>query len=700
MSIFLGSAAPTTYKLGATAVSKIYLGDEQVWPTGFVITQQPKNNFSATYSYAAAFSVTATGIGTLSYQWQGYYYDFNTSNYGWNDISGATASTFNLSGSTTSNYGIDPWSIGGMLQLRVVITDAFDAATLTSQIVRWIDYSMVSPYADFYGNNGSYASGTTSVGGVTYSNMSLQEDETVNVSVYDMGSTSFDTSWYSSDAFTVKLQSSSNATTWTDVETYNYRGSGFWFSTTLAARFGVVYFRVLVIENWPLTVTNGTQSATRTANQVVAASYRLTWPALTSKIFATYLAADVMATQSETNIVDTYLGVDVMATQNVTNIVDTYLAADVMATQNVTNIVDTYLAVDVLCALGSTLGAPLNLIATAGDAEIAASWSLPGYDGGAAITDYVVQYSSDAGATWTTFSDGVSTTRSVTITGLVNGNTYKVRVAAVNADGTGPYVTAGNYTLLALPVITQQPKNDYATASTQQITFSVTATIATGDLAYQWQYYGADYNNSDYNTIWRNISGATSAAYMASGDGFYNLMGYDFNYTASVKLRCIVTVDGSAATRTSDIVRFLELDYMHYPSPNWYGSQGSYPNYGQPQTFSPTAGENLVLNLYDYAMASADTSWYTGNDTTVKIQVATTGYTDSADWTDLYTADFRGYFYLYDYNITPDTGTKYYRVIAVDKWPYSVNNSTGSATHATPYIYPRSNSDVVQVTWP
>ncbi|WP_353208517.1 fibronectin type III domain-containing protein [Sphingorhabdus sp.] len=682
MSIFLGSAAPTTYKLGATAVSKICLGATQVWPAGPVITQQPKNNFSVTYNQNAAFSVTATGVGTLSYQWQGYYYDFYTGNYGWNDISGATESTFGLSGNTAYNYGINSWSTGGMMQMRVVVTDA-TAATKTSQIVRWIDYSMVSPYADFYGNNGSYSSGTTSVGGVTYSNMSLQEDETVNVNVYDMGYTYFDTSWYSSNAFTVKLQSLSNATTWTDVETYNYRGSGFYFGTTLAARSGVVYFRVLVIENWPLTVTNGTQSATRTAPQIVAAAYKLTWPVLTSKIYDTYLGADVMSTQRDTNIVDTYLG------------------ADVMATQNVTNIVDTYLAVDVLCAVGSTLGAPLNLIATAGDGEIAATWSAPGYDGGSSITDYTVQYSDDAGATWTTFSDGVSTTRAVTITGLANGSTYKIRVAAVNADGTGPYVTSGSYALVALPVITQQPTNDYATASTQQITFSVTATIATGTLTYQWQYFGADYNNGDYDYRWRNIPDATTSSYATTGNIMSNLLSYDFYYTGTAQLRCAISASGGGAPKYTVAVRFMQLDNLHYPYPNWYGNYGTYTDWsGSFQTMSPQSGESLIVSVYDYAMSSPDTSWYTGNDTTLKIQVATTGATSSADWTDLYTVNSRGYIYLSGYEITPDTGTKYYRVIAVNKWPYATNNGTSSVTHETQYVYPYDSYSAIRVTWP
>ena len=652
-------------------------------PLTFAIAEQPKNNFSATYNAAASFSVAATGFGTLSYQWQGYYYDYNTGNYGWNDISGATASTFSLSGNTAYSYGIDPWSTGGMMQLRVVVTDSADSSTRTSQTVRWVDYSMVSPYSDFYGSNYGYPSGTTNVNGTNYSNLSLQEDEGIYVSVYDYGYSYFDTSWYSSNAFTVKLQSSLNATTWTDVETFNYRGSGFWINTSVAANFGVVYYRVLVTENWPLTVTNGTQSATRTAPQIVAGAYKVTWPPRVSKI------------------IDTYLGMDVMATQRDTNIVDTYLGMDVMATQRDTNIVDTYLGVDVLCAVGSTLGAPLNLIATAGDGEIAATWSAPGYDGGSSITDYTVQYSDDAGATWTTFSDGVSTTRAVTITGLANGSTYKIRVAAVNADGTGPYVTSGSYALVALPVITQQPKNDYATTGTQQVTFSVTATIAAGDLTYQWQYYGADYNNNDYDYRWRNISGATASSYAATGVIMSDLLWYDFYYTGTAQLRCAISASVGGAPKYTVAVRFMQLDNLHYPYPNWYGNYGTYTDWGGSfQTMSPQSGESLIVSVYDYAMSSPDTSWYTGNDTTLKIQVATTGATSSADWTDLYTVNSRGYVYLPSYEITPDTGTKYYRVIAVNKWPYATNNGTSSVAHETQYVYPYDSYSAIRVTWP
>ena len=68
--------------------------------------------------------------------------------------------------------------------------------------------------------------------------------------------------------------------------------------------------------------------------------------------------------------------------------------------------------------------------------------SAPVDNGGYAITDYAVQYSSNSGTTWTTFADGTSTANTATVTGLTNGTDYVFRVAAINGAGTGPYSSA------------------------------------------------------------------------------------------------------------------------------------------------------------------------------------------------------------------------------------------------------------------
>ena len=73
------------------------------------------------------------------------------------------------------------------------------------------------------------------------------------------------------------------------------------------------------------------------------------------------------------------------------------------------------------------------------------SWTAPA-TGGAAITDYIPQYSTD-NSNWSTFSDGTSTSTSVSVTGLTNGVLYYFKVAAVNSVGTGPYCSSTSVTV-------------------------------------------------------------------------------------------------------------------------------------------------------------------------------------------------------------------------------------------------------------
>jgi hypothetical protein len=87
----------------------------------------------------------------------------------------------------------------------------------------------------------------------------------------------------------------------------------------------------------------------------------------------------------------------------------------------------------------TTPGATTAVIGTPGDAQVSLTWSAPSSDGGASITDYVVQYSSDSGSNWTTFADGTSNSTGATVTGLTNGTAYVFRVVAKNSTGTGNY---------------------------------------------------------------------------------------------------------------------------------------------------------------------------------------------------------------------------------------------------------------------
>ncbi|NDC64583.1 MAG: fibronectin type III domain-containing protein, partial [Planctomycetia bacterium] len=82
--------------------------------------------------------------------------------------------------------------------------------------------------------------------------------------------------------------------------------------------------------------------------------------------------------------------------------------------------------------------APTRPNATVGGGGVVSLvWTAPRPVAGVTITDYRVQYSSDGGANWTTFNDGVSTVARATISGLPLGRTYIFRIAAMSAGGVG-----------------------------------------------------------------------------------------------------------------------------------------------------------------------------------------------------------------------------------------------------------------------
>ncbi|MGI6443569.1 MAG: fibronectin type III domain-containing protein [Candidatus Dojkabacteria bacterium] len=117
---------------------------------------------------------------------------------------------------------------------------------------------------------------------------------------------------------------------------------------------------------------------------------------------------------------------------------------------------------------------PLNLTATAGNKQVTLNWTVPSSNGGATITDYIVQYSTN-GSTWTTFDDGVSTSTSATVTGLTNGQQYYFRVAAVNSVGQGPYTSSVTATPVNQPPTFTSVSNNSPVAPGSSVTWNTTA---------------------------------------------------------------------------------------------------------------------------------------------------------------------------------------------------------------------------------
>ena len=75
--------------------------------------------------------------------------------------------------------------------------------------------------------------------------------------------------------------------------------------------------------------------------------------------------------------------------------------------------------------------------ATTGTNQATLTWTAPA--GGGPVSDYVIEYSTDSGSTFTTFSHAVTTGTSIIVTGLTAGSSYAFRVAGSNPIGTGEY---------------------------------------------------------------------------------------------------------------------------------------------------------------------------------------------------------------------------------------------------------------------
>jgi hypothetical protein len=194
-----------------------------------------------------------------------------------------------------------------------------------------------------------------------------------------------------------------------------------------------------------------------------------------------------------------------------------------------------------------------GLTVTMGNGEADLSWGAP--DAGTSpITDYVVEYSSDGGTTWTTFDDGVSTDTSTTVTGLTNGVDYVFRVAAVSDIGAGPYST--------------QSDPDAPEATVPAVPANVTANADNGEVGLSWDAPDSggsaitDYViewSADGGTTWETFDDGVSTAVATTVTGLTNGTEYRFRIGA-VNAVGTGTPSAPVAATPQDLPPFVDTD--------------------------------------------------------------------------------------------------------------------------------------------
>lgn len=174
-------------------------------------------------------------------------------------------------------------------------------------------------------------------------------------------------------------------------------------------------------------------------------------------------------------------------------------------------------------AVGSTIGystattavtaspatGPQNVSVVPGDQGLSVTWSAPSNTGGVSLTDYQIQYSTDA-VTWNTVSRTASLTTSQQISSLINGTSYYVRVRALNGLNGAWAFSGTTQAPRGLPIVVTAPTISGTSSYQQLLTTNIGSWNSNGasitNTTYQWQ------SSVDGNT-WVDIAGATTNEY-------------------------------------------------------------------------------------------------------------------------------------------------------------------------------------------
>ncbi|MFI5934531.1 fibronectin type III domain-containing protein [Actinoplanes sp. NPDC051494] len=177
--------------------------------------------------------------------------------------------------------------------------------------------------------------------------------------------------------------------------------------------------------------------------------------------------------------------------------------------------------------------APTGLSAVAGDRQATLTFTTPN-DGGNALLGY--QVSTDNGATWALLGVMTSgTTNTATVTGLVNGNAYTVRVRAANLAGTGAASPSVVVTLPSLPP--DAPTGLVVTTGDATATVNFADPLATGGSPIT----GYEVSTDD-GTTWSSI--AVTGTLVRSG----TVTGLTNGSTYAVRVRAVNDAGKGAAT--------------------------------------------------------------------------------------------------------------------------------------------------------
>ena len=228
------------------------------------------------------------------------------------------------------------------------------------------------------------------------------------------------------------------------------------------------------------------------------------------------------------------------------------------------------------------------------------------------MSSYSVQYSSNNGLTWTTFPQAASTATTTVVTGLVNGRTYVLRIAAVNTAGSGSWsAQSSRVTPLPTPAAPLRP---VGSAGNGTVVVAWAAPRATGGLRvtdYIVQY------SSDSGSNWITAIELVSAGTRAVVRGLNNGTGYVFRVAA-------VTAGGTGAFSVSSaqVIPYLRTALPAAPTSVVGVGSGGMVSLTWAAS-SANAGGPIRDYVIQYRSTAAGSRWFTYTDGVTSVNAAT-----------------------------------------------------------------------------
>jgi hypothetical protein len=201
--------------------------------------------------------------------------------------------------------------------------------------------------------------------------------------------------------------------------------------------------------------------------------------------------------------------------------------------------------------------APLNVNGNYGNTVVNLNWSVPATDGGANITYYIINYSSNGGGNYIQFGAYFGGTNG-TVTGLTNGTSYIFTVFAHNLNGDSQVSAPSN--VITPSTVPNAPTSISATAGINQATVSWTPGNNGGSAitSYTVKYSTDGTNYTTFGTTFLDSPGTVTGLNPSTDYTFKvfatntNGNSSDSSASSSVKTTMLWVISGDALQITED----------------------------------------------------------------------------------------------------------------------------------------------------